>query len=1034
MAFVADYGTKRMGSDRALGADDQTGKSQGNASPPMHVDISIIIPAYNEEKRLPAFLDALIAHCGHSDYRYEIIVVNDGSHDATGQLCDGYANRHDLIRALHNPINKGKGFSVRKGFFAARGAYQCFLDADGSVTPDEIETNLPYLKDGGYDIFIGSRVLHDEQQELKVRWHRRLCGTVFNSLVKHLLFDQVRDTQCGFKLFKRDVVKPLFSQMRLQRFGFDIELLYLAFNLGFRVKEGAVSWHHVDGSKVNLLTDSARMFGNILQIRTWHRRPTVQASDCMSENRWRLGVVAALFASILWCLMTGAGPDFMRWDNFEQHTPLLIETHSQWLQGAIPYWNRHQHMGEPLLANGQPGVFYLPYTAQLGAMRAFGVADRHFPLGVILLHLPLMGLGCYQLLRAFRVRRSFSCLAAVNMGTSGYLAVYQSVWIFLSPIFAWTPWILLGIVRSQDGPRRRSGTVLTACSLAAVGLVGHPQFTLYVWLLTILFGLGRVVGALHPLQKIARLIPALVAGACLSAPAILPVLYLLPYSDRSTPFSLADFLGGALPFEALSGLLLPLYRSLPGRPGMDMPMLCHMGTWLPLSLVSAFALSFRLRRKSKARRPINLGGAFRLNLAMAALFILFALGKAGVIYPLTYWIPVWSSFRWPLKFLPYAQLALGLAGGIGLEIACRNTAKARHVRVAVALACLSAGAALLVALGSAHLRTASGLLSLAAAVGTLAGFVAISRPWGRALLVGSGLASALAMAGLVQQKDMKSYTEPYASIGANELGIDTSHYVLPLSHHAWGRNAPSSMQSHGLFHAATMNRYLCATGVTTGLAPAWYLRWLPSSPWALLPAEASKILLQGSYLPALGIKYLIVSSQDEAMLQTVNQLPGVTKVTTCEEAQIYEFPQAAPLVYFASELGASSLMNQVFFQAHSWNGTALLDNPPATGKLPPGAQVQNATFKAGARVDIDVIAPDGGFLVLNQTYFPQWHARVDGKPAELLRVNGFVQGLAVPPGSRRVELRWRSSGLAHGLTAAVCGLLVLWAGTRQRQS
>lgn len=237
------------------------------------IDVSIVIPAFNEASRLPAFLTQVIAYCNRSKRTYEIIIVDDGSRDGTAQLSESHKGRFPLLQVIRNRRNRGKGYAVKRGLLRARGEICLFMDADGSVQPDEIEKNLPYLTEKGYDIFVGSRVLKGKGQVLKVRWHRKLIGSIFSFFVGRFLFKQIQDTQCGFKVFRSETVRPLFSRSYLRGFGFDIEILYLARKMGYRVKEGPVSWRHVSGSKVNLLTDSLRMFLNILQVRNWHCTP-----------------------------------------------------------------------------------------------------------------------------------------------------------------------------------------------------------------------------------------------------------------------------------------------------------------------------------------------------------------------------------------------------------------------------------------------------------------------------------------------------------------------------------------------------------------------------------------------------------------------------------------------------------------------------------------------------------------------------------------------------------------------------------------
>ncbi|MBN1405346.1 MAG: glycosyltransferase [Candidatus Omnitrophica bacterium] len=237
------------------------------------IDISIVIPVFNEAARLPAFLSRVIAYCNSSKKKYEIIIVDDGSRDKTYEAAMAHKTHFCSLSVEKFAKNEGKGYAVKRGFLKSKGNIRLFLDADGSVGPEEIGRNLHYLTEEGYDIFIGSRVLRDKDQTLVVKWYRKFIGIVFNFLVHAILFKNISDTQCGFKMFKGEVVTPLFSRSYLKGFGFDMEILYLAHKMGYRVKEGAVSWRHMAGSKVNLFTDGIRMFLNILQIRNWHWTP-----------------------------------------------------------------------------------------------------------------------------------------------------------------------------------------------------------------------------------------------------------------------------------------------------------------------------------------------------------------------------------------------------------------------------------------------------------------------------------------------------------------------------------------------------------------------------------------------------------------------------------------------------------------------------------------------------------------------------------------------------------------------------------------
>ncbi len=244
-------------------------------------DISIIIPAKDEEKRLPRFLQTIADHCRKSPLTYEVIVVDDGSSDGTAQAAESFRPALTHLTVLRLAHNRGKGFAVKSGFFAARGEIVLFLDADGSTPVEEIERNLHYLKES-FDIIIGSRVIQNQDCRVNALAYRRWIGIIFNFLVHNLLIKNIKDTQCGFKMFRRSIIRPLFGRVYLNGFGFDLETLFIAEKMGYKIKEVAVNWTHVDGSKINLFKDSLRMFFNIIQIKNWHYTPINTSAQHMS--------------------------------------------------------------------------------------------------------------------------------------------------------------------------------------------------------------------------------------------------------------------------------------------------------------------------------------------------------------------------------------------------------------------------------------------------------------------------------------------------------------------------------------------------------------------------------------------------------------------------------------------------------------------------------------------------------------------------------------------------------------------------------
>lgn len=228
--------------------------------------LSIVIPAYNEEPRLPRTLELIRAYAARKSFAVEVLVVDDGSQDATAAEAARAARSWPAVRLLRNPGNRGKGYSVRHGMLRAAGRLALFTDADLSAPIEEADRLLEALE-AGHDVAIGSRALRPELIAVHQAWMRETAGKTFNLLARALVGLPFRDTQCGFKLFRRDVARAVFSRQQIDGFGFDVELLYLARKLGYRVAEVPVRWSHVEGTKVRMLADSARMFAGLLRIR-----------------------------------------------------------------------------------------------------------------------------------------------------------------------------------------------------------------------------------------------------------------------------------------------------------------------------------------------------------------------------------------------------------------------------------------------------------------------------------------------------------------------------------------------------------------------------------------------------------------------------------------------------------------------------------------------------------------------------------------------------------------------------------------------
>jgi glycosyltransferase involved in cell wall biosynthesis len=233
-----------------------------------HPRLSIVIPAYNEEARLGRALEILTASEWVRRNEGEIMVVDDGSTDATAAIAQMYANCHPSIRLLRNQINFGKGHSVRRGFLEAHGDVVVFTDVDMSAPITEAEKLLRELR-RGTDIALGSRAVDRANTLVKRGKFRALLAYIFRALSLAILGLPFKDTQCGLKAFRRVRTRLLFEQQRIERYAFDTELLFLAKKRGLRVVEIGVNWQHDPHSKICFLSDGSRMLFDLLRVRWW---------------------------------------------------------------------------------------------------------------------------------------------------------------------------------------------------------------------------------------------------------------------------------------------------------------------------------------------------------------------------------------------------------------------------------------------------------------------------------------------------------------------------------------------------------------------------------------------------------------------------------------------------------------------------------------------------------------------------------------------------------------------------------------------
>jgi dolichyl-phosphate beta-glucosyltransferase len=227
---------------------------------------SVVIPAYNEEKRLPAYLQEIIAYFEGRVETFEVVVVDDGSQDGTGAIVESLRSSCPALRLVRLPGNRGKGYAVRTGMLEAVGELRLFADADGATPIREVEKLEGRIVQGA-DLAIGSRALPDDTRTVQAKWHRAFFGQIFNAIVRGAGVRGIADTQCGFKLFRAQVARDLFSVLRVDGYGFDVELIFVAQSRGYDLAEVAINWVDQPGTKVRVGRDGLRMLREVWVIR-----------------------------------------------------------------------------------------------------------------------------------------------------------------------------------------------------------------------------------------------------------------------------------------------------------------------------------------------------------------------------------------------------------------------------------------------------------------------------------------------------------------------------------------------------------------------------------------------------------------------------------------------------------------------------------------------------------------------------------------------------------------------------------------------
>lgn len=231
----------------------------------------MIVPAFNEQDRIKSTLTRLNEYLSAQEYSWSVVVVSDGSTDATPQIVSEFATAHPGFKLKHYARNRGKGHAVKFGMLHTDARFLLLSDADLASPIEEVEKLWPHVRQGTA-IAIGSRPLRESQLVVRQPLYRELLGRAFNKAVQTLAIKGIQDTQCGFKLFESKAAKDIFSRCKIDGFGYDFEALFIARDLGYSIAEVPIQWAHQDGSKVKVLRDGTRMILDLIRLRTMGKK------------------------------------------------------------------------------------------------------------------------------------------------------------------------------------------------------------------------------------------------------------------------------------------------------------------------------------------------------------------------------------------------------------------------------------------------------------------------------------------------------------------------------------------------------------------------------------------------------------------------------------------------------------------------------------------------------------------------------------------------------------------------------------------
>ncbi|MFT7289328.1 MAG: hypothetical protein ACI87W_003458 [Halieaceae bacterium] len=707
-----------------------------------------------------------------------------------------------------------------------------------------------------------------------------------------------------------------------------------------------------------------------------------------------------------------------RWDNVEYFAAVIDWAHRNLLSGELSRVNLAQQLGDPFAAHIQAGYFYPLYTLAVGLNILISggyeslvsiIACLHFALGIA-------GYRAIAILHGIKSPLAWGLATAAIAG--GYTMAYAGVWIVVLAVQAWMPWCLFGILRYARASRASPGSTSTddvtglaifVLGSAMIGLLGHAQFWAYAQLFLSLAAFGCLI---HDLRRLGRWVIAAGIAVLLAMPTLLPLLFIFPELERSNGIALNEFLAVSAQWHELAGLISPWTSSGSwGLPPSQISLFSFQGAHIaPLLLLAFWLLRNNSAQSKDLPRSSRSEGALWLGIWLLAL--VFALGENTPVYPLTYHIPLWSEFRWPSKFMLFAQSFLALYAIWGVSRLSQSAVNLRAWRAA----CVLSLAALLlmfiwhhvpdersVSAASLALLVVSAMLLLLLCQRRIAN---VPR-WLGALLV----LSALCYAAMVHDQNLKPFQRDYkhtvhrfdGAYRVTPTTADTVNLTRRMSELDLGLTAMvQGYCSLSGYHTATtvLQRYSdTVTNFLFGTVARHWFAWASTN----------------NILDFLAVRYGVAYLEEDFALLEQN---GFRWIRTAGGAEVYENSNALPLIFLAQASYPDEL---------DWT------KPASTVRLPDSPRkswaqgtVETIHYTTAGNIEAEGHVQGPALLVTSTLAYPGWSVSVNQQPQQRpLVVNDGFLGVELPAGPFSVRWRYTPPGLYYGIAAALVGLFSL---------